>query len=378
MSASRVVAAVVALAAGTHALALACAAHVRGSLSLLALACAGLALALGGRATSRRVAAVGLVALAFLLFPREAAFTSAGDLLVLALNRSPGASGTAIAGGAAVLAGMVAALVRSRASRRAAVAGLAAAIAFAAMGVGTAAREIGATRPARAEARRFLARLDSVPPMTAGAGLDIVVNAPGGTDAVARARPSRPFARAPEALGTGFALRLLKWAPPADDGLLAMLPPDLFPVDRGDVDPGIRLLAPADGATLAARSAEDEPEFRFVPGAVAHDHGDCCHGGLKVIILSSEGTRTRVIVARPRRGDRAPRGHARRAGCSSGAGLAAHGLPRARAPLGGRRRVFPAGVTSGGRSPSPTRPARASRRSDAGSCSPERASDREP
>jgi hypothetical protein len=292
-SRSRLVACLAGALAPTHALALLSAVDARGSLALLAVAAFVGAVGACGRRWWCHAAAVLLILLGALAWPRPVELPPPDGLARLGLNRAQGTAQAGLAPSVLALGLIIFGLAKSSRSLQARLVVCGGAIAFAAMGLGTASQEVARDRPARFEIQRFLARLDAFPPVPTGAE-EVVLDAPLGNlprPPLCDARPARHLAFGIEATADAARLRILHWSPPRKEGGLGMLPCELSCVIDAAVDPSIVLMAPAADVSLQARSARDEPEFRFaLPGPV-HDLHE-----LRLILISqgSEGTRVEV------------------------------------------------------------------------------------
>src|SRR5262249_23250167 len=113
---------------------------------------------------------------------------------------------------------------------------------------------------------------------------------PGGPADLVAARTLRHEVATPDGFAGATALRIIRWGPPQDEGLLSLQPPDIHPVLEGPVDATIDLLAPAAGARLTAPGAADEPDFRF-----AFDDPQPDVSSLHVIVIAETAGRARVI-----------------------------------------------------------------------------------
>jgi hypothetical protein len=274
-------AALVGLVAGTHAAALATCAGAAGTLAITATAALTGAAAIAGRSFQRAATACALLAVAALAAPGLPHLPPATAAVSMALSRPADATPAALIapGIALVLLAWGAAGWRRGLERRFVAA--AAAVAFAFVGLSTGWRS-GLDRAAeRVELQRFLSRLDALPPLGAGA-VELVLDAPvPSLGDLAAARPARPLARTIRALETAERVRVVRWSPPRGEGFLGTLPADLSCLFEAEVDPAVRLLSPPAEASLSARSAEDEPEFRF-----AVDGGPPCGHDVRVILLT--------------------------------------------------------------------------------------------
>jgi hypothetical protein len=73
--------------------------------------------------------------------------------------------------------------------------------------------------------------------------------------------------------------------------MLSTLACEMAPVIDAAIDPGIALHAPAHDRMLPARSAKDEPEFRFSLEEPVHDLHE-----LRIVLVAQASERTRVEV----------------------------------------------------------------------------------
>jgi hypothetical protein len=155
------------------------------------------------------------------------------------------------------------------------------------MGAGTALRSFARASAERTELQRFLAALDAAAP--AGA-LDLVLDAPRGRVPFTEARPQRACTSTLEAAAAAPVIRLFHWSPPGLEGPAAALPPELVRVLDARRDETLELLEPAADARLPARSAEDEPEFRFRAGRLP------AGAEVQIVVVAETPDRDRVLV----------------------------------------------------------------------------------
>src|SRR5262249_30756762 len=211
-------------------------------------------------------------------------------LALLLISRRPADTTASIAIAAASTICLLASFVPSVRRRLPLAVAALAALTAAAMGAGSFLRELSEAAPLRQEAARFLARLDAVPPLPGTGGRELVLDPPGSLADLEAARPLRRAVTGPDGLAGATAIRVLRWAPPQDEGPLSIQPSELHPVIEGPVDEPTALWSPPADARLPARAAADEPEFRF-----AFEDPPPDVSSLHVVILAETRGRARVI-----------------------------------------------------------------------------------